>query len=695
MNKQIKLIHVVFKTHLDIGFTDLASTITKNYINIFLPRAMETARALRELKGKERLVWTTGSWLIYTYFKNADSQRRDLLCNAIEAGDIVWHALPFTSHTELMDAELCRYGLSYSAFLDNEFNKKTITAKMTDVPGHTIGILPLLAERNIMYLHIGVNDGSHLPEVPRIFRWCSSSGSEVIVQYDKSYGETFVHPDLDEALVVINSADNHGPPSVASIQKSFADLKEQFPGAEICASTFDNFIPNLKKIKDTLPVVKEEIGDTWIHGVATDPKKVAWFKELLRLRNKWVNEKKLLPESNYYRDFHDSLIMIPEHTWGMDLKKYLGDYVNWSIDDFQKARKKDKVDVSHIPPEFHFLHSHAEKELKELYPDRPDLQKRFSYSLFESSHKEQREYIHTALQNLPISLQKETEQSFIQLSPDKGIKKSEEILPGQNFTLGSFTAVIGRTGALISLKNKAGKEFADNGLGLYTYHSYSHDDYVKYFHEYNRDMHINASWVSSDFGKPGIQYAKPSPVSADYSPLLSFASLYKGNDYDEATAVLQASSLDPRGAPKKIIIRYRASKKTSQLQVCVDLFEKEANRLPESLWVGFSLQTATPARWRFSKMGTLINPLDVIKGGNRSYHAIEYALYEAADMVCRITPLDTALAALGKAKMLQFDDKFEDPAGGIYFNIYNNIWGTNFPMWYEEDIRARFYIDLA
>lgn len=42
---------------------------------------------------------------------------------------------------------------------------------MTDVPGHTLGMVPFLAKQGVKYLHIGVNDGSHLPEVPRIFRW--------------------------------------------------------------------------------------------------------------------------------------------------------------------------------------------------------------------------------------------------------------------------------------------------------------------------------------------------------------------------------------------------------------------------------------------------------------------------------------------------------------------------------------------
>lgn len=61
--------------------------------------------------------------------EKADAQKRAALKEAVEAGDIVWHALPFTTHTELMDAGLWEYGLSYSAFLDKQFNKKTVAAK--------------------------------------------------------------------------------------------------------------------------------------------------------------------------------------------------------------------------------------------------------------------------------------------------------------------------------------------------------------------------------------------------------------------------------------------------------------------------------------------------------------------------------------------------------------------------------------
>jgi len=32
---------------------------------------------------------------------------------------------------------------------------------------------------------------------------------------------------------------------------------------------------------------------------------------------------------------------------------------------------------------------------------------------------------------------------------------------------------------------------------------------------------------------------------------------------------------------------------------------------------------------------------------------------------------------------------------GMHFDLYNNLWGTNFPMWFEDDCRFRFRLIFA
>ena len=62
--QQVTTVHVVFKTHLDIGYTDLARNVINTYHTRFFPQALATAQALRDRGGAERMIWTAGAWLI-------------------------------------------------------------------------------------------------------------------------------------------------------------------------------------------------------------------------------------------------------------------------------------------------------------------------------------------------------------------------------------------------------------------------------------------------------------------------------------------------------------------------------------------------------------------------------------------------------------------------------------------------------
>ncbi|HEX9018081.1 MAG TPA: hypothetical protein VF806_02780, partial [Anaerolineaceae bacterium] len=101
-----RTIHLVFKTHLDVGFTDFAARVVDNYFHSYIPGAIALAETMRQRGAEERFVWTTGSWLIYEYLEQAGPAERRRMEAAIAAGDIAWHALPFTTHSELMDADL-------------------------------------------------------------------------------------------------------------------------------------------------------------------------------------------------------------------------------------------------------------------------------------------------------------------------------------------------------------------------------------------------------------------------------------------------------------------------------------------------------------------------------------------------------------------------------------------------------------
>ena len=155
----MRKILLVFKTHLDLGFTDLAENVRQRYLTQFIPQALALARKTRGTD--HRFVWTIGSWLLEEYRRSAPCPAE--LDEAVAQGDIRWHALPFTTHTEYMTPELFQYGLSISKGLDQRYGMTTKAAKMTDVPGHTVAMVPLQAEAGVRILHIGVNPASTMP----------------------------------------------------------------------------------------------------------------------------------------------------------------------------------------------------------------------------------------------------------------------------------------------------------------------------------------------------------------------------------------------------------------------------------------------------------------------------------------------------------------------------------------------------
>src|SRR5437879_3710932 len=109
----VKRVLVMFKCHFDAGFVETQAAVVRRYFKEYFPRAIGLASELRQ-SGNYRHVWTTGSWLLYEYLEQATSQERTRMEKAISAGDIAWHALPFTWQTELMDGSMIAGGIGLS-----------------------------------------------------------------------------------------------------------------------------------------------------------------------------------------------------------------------------------------------------------------------------------------------------------------------------------------------------------------------------------------------------------------------------------------------------------------------------------------------------------------------------------------------------------------------------------------------------
>jgi hypothetical protein len=641
----LERIHLVFKTHLDVGFTDRAARVVEGYFTDYIPRAIAVGRELRQRGGEARFVWTTGSWLIHEYLERADAAGRRAMEEAIVAGDIAWHALPFTLHSELADPSLFEFGLTLSEALDRRFGRSTIAGKMTDVPGHTIGIVPLLAAAGIRFLHIGVNAASTVPDVPPVFRWRHEDGSEVIVAYQGGgYGAFTTVAGVDSALAFAHTHDNQGPQKVEQVEEAHRALALEHPGVSVRASTLDAFARDLVARNPELPLVTDEIGDSWIHGGGTDPLKVARFRELLRLRKSW-------PASERLSRFSGRLLMVPEHTWGMDEKEYLDDYQRYTAADFSALRAEDKT------------------------------------RRFESSWLEQRAYVDQALAELGESPERcEADEHLAALVP-RAPSRDGWTSSDASLTTPHFALRFDDRGALVSLVER-GRAWAsaESPLALVRYEVFSAAEYARFRSQYMVAPPHDLWWAIKDFTKPGIETA----IAAQKVVHPRVVGAFRRDD----RLLLEMTMPEGEGAPPRLTLELAA--RGAELDLTLQWFDKKACRLPEALWFSCRPAGARADGWRMKKLGTWVSPLRVVSKGNRTLHAVEDVVeYRDAEGGVSLFTADAPLVAPGRPSLLDFHDQPPADGEGVHVNLYNNVWGTNFPMWSEGDAKFRFRLTFS
>lgn len=695
----IDTIHVVFKTHLDIGFTALACDVIAGYAERYLPCAMDLAEELDRRGGPARFVWTTGSWLIDHVLRNGSPAQRERLDAAVRAGRIRWHGLPLTTHTELMDPSLAAFGASIARDLDARYGRRTIAAKMTDVPGHTIGLVPVLAAAGIEYLHLGVNGASAVPDVPEFFVWRAPGGAEVVVNYARSYGseglDLAVVPGGADALHLAHTGDNNGPPTAAEVEELFAALAAAHPGARVVASSLDDFAHALLPHRGELPVVTAEIGDTWIHGAGADPLLTAGLGVLQRLRTTWLQERLLDPSSAEHHEFGVALLRIAEHTWGEDLKTYLPDYVNYAKADFRDARARDVVDPAANPAQTR-VYDWAWAE----HPSPQGL----TYSGFEASWAEQRAHLDAAVSALAPERASEARAALAGLRPAETSGQDDAGRPvavGEEVRLGRFAVRFGADGAVVELRDDRGGEWADaeHALGAFRHQTFDERDEQRWLSQYCRDLAHTGVWAIPDQASPGLAIAETLPARVT-APEVQDLRTRTGDDGADTAIVeltLPEELVAETGAPARITVEYLFPQGPGPIRIALDVCGREASRLPEASWFGFRpipSGTAGDGRWTLQKLGVAVDPQHVVSRGNRTLHAAS-SVQRNGSLSFRLRTIDAPLVAVGSPALLRFEDALPDPADGFAVNLHNNVWGTNFRMWFDDDLRYRFELDLG
>lgn len=671
----MKEILVLFKTHLDVGYTDLANNVVEKYLSEYIPAALRVAAETRD--SESRFIWTIGSWLIRKYLR--EGEYKEKMREAIRLGDIRWHGLPLTTHTELMNGDLLQHGLHISKALDKQFGFETRAAKMTDVPGHTRAMIPYLVRNGVRFLHIGVNPASTAPDVPELFRWRAPTGEELVVMYHLDYGTMSEIGDSGVAVCFAHTGDNRGPQSAEQIQEIFEGIRREHPGVKVRGGTLEDVAEAALRVKN-LPVVTEEIGDTWIHGAGTDPRKMSQYRALLRLAETLTGEQK--------ERLFDELMMVPEHTWGLCTEQWMGHLLKLregeGLEESSKALGLPLESPEEIHTELSKQHLAENPCLigEHDYYVRADFERaRISgkFQVMERSWQEQREYLLRAADTLPKQERYRAYEAMAEYKreeiPKEGFLPVE---PYESLQIMGYAVQVDRNGSICFLE-KDGAVLADreHRLGEFKYEVFSEREIDRFERQYVTNQKV---WAIEEFKKIGMGAAVEEYSSVN--PSLDFLGI-RGNQL-LVRMKITGKAYELYGAPSRqeLLVTFEEN------GVSFDFawFEKPASRVAEGLWLGFH---PTQAVESVHKLGEWIDPKAVVSKGNRRMHAVESGVKFKTLL---LESKDTALVNLGEPGLFQFSNTPADLEAGVWFNLFNNMWGTNFPMWYGENARFRFKI---
>ncbi|MCE5268950.1 MAG: hypothetical protein LLG00_13815 [Planctomycetaceae bacterium] len=724
----VKDVIVVFKTHFDIGYTAMARDVVQQYRTTMIDRALAACDQSRDMPPEQRFTWTLPGWpmkAILDDWQGQTPERKRRLLQAFQDGRFVVHAVPFTVHTELLETEDLVRGLDYSSSLCRATGQSLPRdAKMTDVPCHTWLMPTLLKHAGVDFFCIGCNHASRAATVPILFWWQGPDGSRVLTMYIAPGYGTDVAPPKDWPysawLAIIHTGDNHGPPRPDEVRRTLDEAKRRNPTARVRIGRMSDFADAILAAKPTLPVVRGDMFDTWIHGPMSDPAgariarntrpMIAAAESLDTQLHAWGITSDIRPT---IATAYENSLLYGEHTWGGSIG-WIGNRIGYG--DRWKARR-DRGDFRQIEASWAehtaYIESAQQQTASLLGNGLQTLAKAIDVAgprivVYNPLPWNRNGVVSVSLEGLapdvtgvrstdgPQTITADatgrTLRFFAKDIPALGYRtyipvRTEGKILGKNESSSSarltlegpwFKAELepDRMDVASLVDKRSGRELvnaaAEYKLGQYLYQRFDKDEVAAY------------TMAATKHHPPHVDFCKPEMPSAKDCPHLAISPNNGSCRVDRSavadTAVLRAPA--SKELPCAVTLRLVLWRDEPCLDLELTLHNKPFEPLPEAGWMCLPLKINQP-QFRLGRLGSVVDPSRDVVAGNRRLFSLSTGMtvFDPQLRGVGLCPLDSPLVSLDSPGCWQYATDFTARTASIFVNLFNNQWSTNFRLW--------------
>jgi len=739
-NQKVTDIVVVFKMHVDIGYTNWAEGVLQKYSNEMLDETLKSIDETSDLPLSEQFVWTIPAWPLKYMLENTPVHKKIRLEKAIQEKRIVPHALPATYETEASDLESLVRGLSMASEINKKYGlPQARDSKLTDVPSHSWALPTVLKNAGIDFLHLGCNPGSASPDVPTLFWWQGPDGSRLLTFYWAEYYGSGILPPKNWPhktwLAMIHTHENSGAPSPEEVAELLKTAREEMPDVNIKIGRLSDFHDLLMKENPELPVVRGDMPDTWIHGYLSMPRETKLSKHLQRetynteiLNTQMINwgmsHNSIAP---FIEEATEHMILYDEHTFGAAMSH--GNQHKWTFNDEFKINKAlgnydyiegtwrekgnriwsaERIILPLMNQHLKKLASSVEAEGKRIVVYNPlPWERNGRVSFFGGVYQKKFQIygVKDAVtgKEIPVyedynllSFDAESIPSLgyktyipilepLESQTKLSVDEQNHLLENKYFKLEIDPERGGLSSAYDKLKQK---ELVDQS---------SKDGFGEYIYEKPGQRQIDA--YNKAYVKPGAEgWANDEMIRGEIPD--KERSVYKGKvekivyanlgNTVRATVFAKLEDQDKQ----RYLLTYTLYEDQPYVEITWGVDGKKPNPLPEAGWLAFPFRLDKP-EYRLYRTGGIVDPQrDFIERTNQDYYFLNTSmtLFDSKGSGVALNCPSSPGISIDAPGLFLFSGKKELSTGKVFVNLFNTQWGTNFTEWIEGSFSSKIYL---